>query len=118
MNDNPRQSRTKRFLHSPLAVVSAAMVLAMALGATFAPWIAAQNPYDLATLNLRDGRTPPLWLPGGKPPYLLDTDDQGRDILSTILYGLRISFIVGVASVALSALVGIAAGVWAGFRGG
>jgi len=118
MTDTPRQSRTKRFLHSPLAVVSAALVLAMALGAIFAPLLAPQNPYDLATLNLRDSRTPPLWLPGGKLPYLLGTDEQGRDIVSTILYGLRISFMVGIASVALSALVGIATGLWAGFRGG
>lgn len=105
-------------MHSPLAVVSAALVLAMALGAAFAPWLAPQNPYDLATLNLRDSRTPPLWLPGGKLPYLLGTDEQGRDIVSTILYGLRISFMVGIASVALSALVGISTGLWAGFRGG
>lgn len=118
MTDTPRQSRTKRFLHSPLAVVSAALVLAMVLGAIFAPLLAPQNPYDLATLNLRDSRTPPLWLPGGKLPYLLGTDEQGRDIVSTILYGLRISFMVGIASVALSALVGIATGLWAGFRGG
>ena len=118
MSDTPRQSRAKRFLHSPLAVASAALVLAMALGAIFAPLLAPQNPYDLATLNLRDSRTPPLWLPGGKLPYLLGTDEQGRDIVSTILYGLRISFMVGIASVALSALVGIATGLWAGFRGG
>lgn len=118
MTDTPRQGRAKRFLHSPLAVVSAALVLAMALGAAFAPWLAPQNPYDLATLNLRDSRTPPLWLPGGKLPYLLGTDEQGRDIVSTILYGLRISFMVGIASVALSALVGITTGLWAGFRGG
>src|SRR5215468_7985974 len=75
------------------ALVSAA-VLAVCLGAAlFAPWVAPHNPFDLATLNLLDALTPPHGVPGAKPEYLLGTDDQGRDVLSTIMFGTRISFL-------------------------
>jgi len=113
-----RSTRRRRFLRSPLALASSVLLLLFSLGAVFAPWIAPQNPYDLATLNLRDARTAPLWQDGGKWPYVLGTDEQGRDVLSTILFGLRISFIVGITTVLLSGGVGIVAGLWAGYRGG
>lgn len=103
---------------SPLTLLSLSVVAALAMGAVLAPWISPQNPYDLATLNLREARTPPLWQAGGKAPYLLGTDDQGRDIFSTILYGLQISFVVALATVTLSGLAGTAAGLVAGYRGG
>ena len=77
------------FRHAPVAVVSA-VVLVICLGAAFfAPWVAPHNPFDLATLNLLDALTPPHGLPGAKPEYLLGTDDQGRDVLSAIMFGAR-----------------------------
>src|SRR6202162_704899 len=79
------------FRRSPVAVISAAVLL-ICLGASlFAPWVAPHNPFDLATLNLLDALTPPHGLVGANPEYFLGTDDQGRDILSAILFGARVS---------------------------
>jgi peptide/nickel transport system permease protein len=86
--------------------------------ALFAGWVAPQDPFDLATLELADARQPPSWLEGGSPKYWLGTDDQGRDILSAVIHGARISLIVGLTSVALSLLIGVALGLLAGFLGG
>jgi peptide/nickel transport system permease protein len=86
--------------------------------ALFAPWLAPTNPFDLKTLNLLDALAPPAWLPGAKPGYLLGTDDQGRDVLSAIMFGARISLLVGIASVALALVVGVALGLVAGYAGG
>src|SRR5215468_2223856 len=100
------------------ALVSAA-VLAVCLGAAlFAPWVAPHNPFDLATLNLLDALTPPHGVAGAKPEYLLGTDDQGRDVLSTIMFGTRISLLVGVAAVALAVLLGVSLGLVSGYSGG
>jgi len=107
-----------RFRHSPLAILAAALTLACVGGAVLAPWVAPHNPFDSASLNLSDGFTPPAWLAGGRATYLLGTDDQGRDVLSTILYGARISLGVGLAAVLLSALAGVALGLAAGYFGG
>jgi peptide/nickel transport system permease protein len=106
------------FRHSPVAVCAALLTLACVGGAVFAPWIAPQNPFDSATLNLTDGFTPPAWNAGGSTRYLLGTDDQGRDILSTILYGARISLGVGLAAVLFSALLGVSLGLLSGYLGG
>jgi len=106
------------FRHSPVAVVSA-VVLAVCLGgAVFAPWLAPHNPFDLTTLHLLDSLSPPSWEAGGKPDYLLGTDDQGRDVLSAIMFGARISLLVGLASVALAVLLGVSLGLLAGYPGG
>ena len=106
------------FRHAPVAVVSA-VVLAICLGAALlAPWVAPHNPFDLATLNLLDALTPPHGIAGAKPEYLLGTDDQGRDILSTIMFGTRISLLVGVAAVALAVLLGVSLGLVSGYTGG
>src|SRR5262249_29440516 len=86
--------------------------------ACFAPWIAPHNPFDLASVDLLDALTPPAWNSHGKAAYLLGTDSQGRDILSAILYGARISLVVGVAAVPLSSLVGVSVGLIAGYLGG
>ena len=86
--------------------------------AMFAPWIAPHDPFNLATLELSDARLPPAWSPGGSTKFLLGTDDQGRDILSALMYGARISLVVGLASVVLSVLVGVSLGLLAGFKGG
>jgi peptide/nickel transport system permease protein len=80
--------------------------------------VAPHNPFDLATLELSDAFLPPLWLADGNPKYLLGTDDQGRDILSALMFGARISLMVGLASVMLSAAVGVSLGLLAGFVGG
>jgi peptide/nickel transport system permease protein len=106
------------FRHSPVAVVSA-IVLAICLAcAIFAPWIAPHNPFDLRTLNLSDALKPPSWEVGGLPTYLLGTDDQGRDVLSAIMFGARISLAVSVAAVALSVILGVSLGLIAGYAGG
>jgi peptide/nickel transport system permease protein len=87
-------------------------------GAVFAHWVAPHNPFDLATLELSNARLPPAWSEGGQLQFLLGTDDQGRDILSALIYGSRISLAVGLASVLLSVLIGVSLGLVAGFRGG
>ena len=106
------------FRHSPTAIVAAAIALLCVVCAVFAHWVAPHNPFDLATLDLIDARLPPAWIDGGSAKYLLGTDDQGRDILSALMYGSRISLLVGLASVLLSMLIGVGLGLLAGFAGG
>ena len=106
------------FRHSPVAVVSAIVLAVCVVAAVFAPWLAPTNPYDLTTLNLLDALAPPVWQTGGKTGYWLGTDDQGRDVLSTIMFGARVSLMVGLASVALAVVVGVALGLVAGYVGG
>jgi peptide/nickel transport system permease protein len=85
------------FLNSPTAIVAAVIACVCVFGALFAPWLAPHNPFDLATLELSNARLPPAWSEGGSSNFLLGTDDQGRDILSAIMYGARISLAVGLA---------------------
>ncbi|MBS0339965.1 MAG: ABC transporter permease [Proteobacteria bacterium] len=106
------------FRTSPVAIGAAVIGAICLVCAVFAPWIAPHNPYDLSTLELSDARLPPAWYPEGSSKYLLGTDEQGRDIVSTLMYGSRISLVVGVASVLLSMFMGVALGLIAGFRGG
>jgi peptide/nickel transport system permease protein len=106
------------FRTSPTAIVAAVMAFACIFCAVFAPWVAPHNPFDLATLELSNARLPPAWSEGGSTHFLLGTDDQGRDILSAIMYGARISLAVGLASVVLSVLIGVSLGLLAGFLGG
>ncbi|WP_372657868.1 ABC transporter permease [Hydrogenophaga sp.] len=106
------------FRTSPTALVAALIALICLMGTVFAPWLAPHNPFDLATLELSNARLPPAWSEGGVGQFLLGTDDQGRDILSAVMYGARISLVVGLASVLLSVLVGVALGLLAGFWGG
>ncbi len=106
------------FRRSPMAVLAALIALTCAFCAVFASLVAPHNPFDLATLELMDARLPPAWMEGGQLKYLLGTDDQGRDILSALMYGARISLFVGLASVLLSLLVGVSLGLLAGFVGG
>src|SRR5215468_3889758 len=106
------------FRRAPVAVVSAIVLVIFLGSALFAPWVAPHNPFDLATLNLLDALTPPHGVAGAKPEYLLGTDDQGRDVLSTIMFGTRISFLVGVAAVALAVLLGVSLGLVSGYSGG
>lgn len=106
------------FRHSPLAIVSAIVAFICLFCAMFAGWVAPHNPFDLASLELADSRLPPAWLPEGSAKYPLGTDDQGRDLLSALMYGSRISIMVGLASVALSMVIGVGLGLLAGFAGG
>ena len=106
------------FRTSPTAVVAALIAFVCIFSSVFAGWVSPTDPFDLSRLELSDARLPPAWLDGGSGKYLLGTDDQGRDILSALIYGARISLVVGVASVILSVLVGVSLGLLAGFRGG
>jgi len=106
------------FRTSPAAVIAASIAFACVFCAVFAGWVAPHDPFDLAALELGDARLPPAWLDSGSAKYLLGTDDQGRDILSALLYGARISLAVGVASVLLSTVIGVALGLVSGFVGG
>jgi len=106
------------FRRSPTAILAALVVMACIVCALFAPWIAPHNPFDLATLDLADSHLPPAWLADGKARFVLGTDDQGRDILSALMYGARISLMVGLVSVLLSMTLGVFVGLLAGFAGG
>ncbi|MBL4891919.1 MAG: ABC transporter permease [Rhizobiaceae bacterium] len=106
------------FWHSPVAILSAALALFMILTSTFASVVAPFNPFDLATLDLLDSNLPPSWQSEGDPRFLLGTDDQGRDILSTILYGSQISLLVGFVSVIFSLILGVGLGLISGYVGG
>lgn len=106
------------FRRSPLAIVAAMVALLCAFASVFAGWVAPYNPFDLSALELADARLPPAWLEEGSRKYLLGTDDQGRDILSALIYGARISLVVGLASVLLSVVLGVSLGLLAGYRGG
>lgn len=106
------------FRHSPTAIISAVVTLAALLAAVFAPLIAPHNPFDLASIDLMDSLLPPAWLEGGSSAFLLGTDDQGRDVLSTILYGARISLLVGFMSVIFATAFGVIIGLIAGYAGG
>lgn len=106
------------FRTSPMAMLAGAIAAICVFCAVFAGIVAPHNPFDLTTLVLSDARKPPAWLPEGSATYLLGTDDQGRDILSALMYGARISLVVGVVSVLLSMIIGVGLGLLAGFRGG
>lgn len=107
------------FSRRPIIILSALLTVVIILAAAFAPWIAPHTPFDPASLNLMDGFTPPM-----EPNaftgnvYWMGTDSQGRDIFSAILYGARISLLVGFAAVAFAAILGITLGLIAGYKGG
>ena len=106
------------FCRSRLTMLAAAIAVMFFLLAIFAPLVAVQNPFDPAQLELLNSRIAPLWSSDGQAPFLLGTDEQGRDVLSAILYGLRISLVVGVLGVVFAAVLGIGLGLIAGYVGG
>lgn len=106
------------FRSSPTAIVAALVALVCIVAALFAGVIAPHDPFDLATLELSDSMLPPAWMTGGAAKYLLGTDEQGRDVLSALMYGARISLLIGGASVVVSLLVGVSLGLIAGYAGG
>ena len=102
------------FRRSRMTMVAAAVTVLFFLVAIFASVLAVQNPFDPAQLQLLNSRIAPLWTADGQSPFLLGTDEQGRDVLSAILYGLRISLTVGVLGVLLAGTLGITLGLIAG----
>ena len=106
------------FKKSPLTVAAAVMTLLIILSAIFAPYISPQNPFDMGSLDLMDAHTPPAWSEEGDPRFVLGTDDQGRDMFSTILFGSRISLLVGFFAVILSMIIGVTLGLISGYYGG
>ena len=106
------------FRRSPTAVIAAIIALILVVGALFAPWLAPHDPMDVASLSLLDSFKPPIFMPDADWSNILGTDNQGRDVLSAIMFGMRISLIVGFLSVIFAILVGIALGLLAGYVGG
>jgi len=109
---------TYLFFRSPLTVVAAILSSAIMLAALMAPWLASMDPFDPAQVYLADANIPPVWQDGGDPRFVLGTDDQGRDLYSAILYGMRVSLVIGLSGVALAATIGITLGLVAGYAGG
>lgn len=106
------------FKMRPSTALAAILLGLIVLATLLAPLIAPQNPFDLASLDVLDSEIPPSWLQGGDARFLLGTDSQGRDLFSAILYGTRISLIVGVLAVLIQAAIGVPLGLFAGYRGG
>ena len=106
------------FIKSKIAIISTIVFLIILICSTFAELIAPYNPFDPVNVSLLDAFTPPIWVEGGSLNFLLGTDQQGRDMLSTIIYGSRISLIVGFASILFAMFLGTFLGVTSGFFGG
>ena len=106
------------FFRSRIVVVAGIVAILMVATAFLAPVLAPSNPYDLNGVNLLDANTPPVWAKGGESKFILGSDNQGRDILSTMLYGTRSSIMIGVLSVTLAMLLGVSLGLVAGYFGG
>ncbi|WP_105902815.1 ABC transporter permease [Vibrio gangliei] len=106
------------FLRDKVAMVSFAVFLAFFVAAFLSPWIAPTNPYDLTSIDIMNSELPPSWMDGGDSAFWLGTDDQGRDIFSTILYGSRLSLMIGFCAVAVQLFLGVIIGLSAGYFGG
>lgn len=106
------------FSHSPLAILSAFIAAVCMIGAAFAPILAPHDPFDIASLSLLDSFKPPLFMADGTWSNVLGSDEQGRDVLSAIMYGARVSLIVGASAVVFAMVLGIAMGLVSGFAGG
>jgi peptide/nickel transport system permease protein len=106
------------FLRSKIVVLAAIVTVAMVGAAALAPWIAPHSPYDLTTVSLLDAHNPPAWSQGGDRRHLLGTDDQGRDLLSTMLFGTRASLTIGLLATLLALVIGVSLGLVAGYFGG
>lgn len=106
------------FLRDKVAMFSFAIFLTFLIGAFAAPLIAPTDPYDITSIDIMDSELPPSWLEDGDERFLLGTDDQGRDILSTMLYGSRLSLTIGFLAVGVQLILGIVIGLSAGYFGG
>jgi len=103
------------FLRDPIAVTCFAILAVLVFSAFAAPVIAPHDPYDTTTINIMNAQLPPAWEQGGNADFLLGTDAQGRDMLSTMLYGMRVSILIGVGAVCLQAFLGIVVGLLSGY---
>ncbi len=103
---------------SPLVVIASIITVVFIFSSVFSSYVAPFNPFDLAQFDLMDSLKPPAWMEGGESKFFLGTDDQGRDVLSTILYGSRVSLLVGFMSVIFAMIIGIVVGLIAGYSGG
>ncbi|SOH95278.1 peptide/nickel transport system permease protein [Monaibacterium marinum] len=103
---------------SPAAMIAGLVAFLVIAGAVFAPWIASTDPYDLASFSLMDGLLPPVWQDGGMAQFPLGTDDQGRDMISAILYGARLSLLIGLMAMVIATVLGVGLGLAAGYYGG
>ena len=106
------------FKRDPIAIISFVVLVVLAAISLLAPVVAPYNTHDTGTFDLMDSETPPSWMEGGNEMFLLGTDIQGRDLLSTMIYGLRISFLIGIGAVLFQAVVGIVIGLLSGYIGG
>lgn len=118
MSSSTRSHLLHSFLHDPSALFGCFLLVAFILLAIFAPWIAPMDPYDLASVDLGNFLLMPAWMDGGSMQFPLGTDDQGRGILSTILYGLRTSLLVGFSVVIIAGSAGMILGMLGGYYGG
>lgn len=127
MSDAQEKSRVARFLdselfynfrHSPTAIAGAAIVLLVVLIALVGPQFTVQNPYNMAELDLGDAYKPPFWMEGGDPRFLLGTDQQGRDMVSAMVYGSRVSLVIGLLGTLMASGIGIVLGLASGYFGG
>jgi peptide/nickel transport system permease protein len=106
------------FRRDPVAIFSFSVLLVLVLVSLLAPVVAPYNTYDTTTIDIMDAELPPAWMDAGEKRFLLGTDIQGRDLLSTMIFGLRVSLIIGIGAVLLQAVVGIVVGLLAGYIGG
>lgn len=106
------------FLNNGVAQIAALVCFLCLAGAAFASFIAPSNPYDIASIDIMDSLVPPTWSEGGDERFMIGTDDQGRDLLSAILYGTRLSLFVGLLSVGFASVLGVSVGLMAGYYGG
>ncbi|MHA1158152.1 MAG: ABC transporter permease [Alphaproteobacteria bacterium] len=106
------------FLRAPAAQIAGLVAVVIIASTMAAPLVAPTNPFDLSTFTILDSFLPPVWTGEGDPRFLLGTDDQGRDLLSAILYGARLSILVGGASIVFAVVVGVGLGAMAGYFGG
>jgi len=106
------------FKRDPVAILSFSVLSVLVIVSILAPVAAPYNTYDTATIDIMDAETPPTWMEGGSENFILGTDIQGRDLLSTMIYGLRVSLLIGVGAVLFQAFVGILVGLFSGYLGG
>ena len=113
-----RETLIQRFLRSKGTVVVSILLLIMTGAALLSPWLAPHDPYNLEAIDIMDSELPPKWQEDGDDRFFLGTDDQGRDMFSTILYGLRVSLLIGAGAVIVQAILGVVIGVISGYFGG
>ncbi len=106
------------FINNRVAQLAAFVATLCVGAAVLSPWLAPYNPYDIANIDLMDSLVPPAWSEGGDERFLIGTDDQGRDLLSAILYGTRLSLFVGLLSITFACVLGVSVGLMAGYFGG